>query len=110
MNGQERVSLWIEFPVTGQWGTVEELHARHELEHLLEAALARQRLGVWEGAGQGLGVQDLSFGVPRQRWEAAWALVRAELARLGVLGRAKVELFVDEGPPRRLWPPSQPTG
>ena len=32
--------LWVEFPITGHWGTVEELWSRHELEDLLDAPAA----------------------------------------------------------------------
>jgi hypothetical protein len=103
---EHEVSLWIEFPVTGQWGTVQELWSRYELEDVLEELLAQQQLGEWSGGGQGLGTQDSSFAVPQARWQAAWALVRAKLAELGLLDRAQVRVFLDaDGPPRRLWPP-----
>jgi hypothetical protein len=104
---EHEVSLWIEFPVTGQWGTVHELWSRYELEDVLEELLAQQQLGEWSGGGQGLGTQDSSFAVPRARWPAAWALVRSKLAELGLLDRAQVRVFLDEdGLPQRLWPPS----
>jgi hypothetical protein len=104
---EHEVSLWVEFPITGQWGTVDELRSRHELEDLLDELLRQHQLGEWFGGGQGLGKQDLSFAVPRERWPAAWELVRSTLAELGLLGRAEVKVFLDgEGPPHRLWPPS----
>lgn len=104
---EHEVSLWVEFPITGQWGTVEELWSRHELEDLLEELLRQHRLGEWSGGGQGMGKQDMSFAVPRERWQAAWELVRSKLAELALLGRAEVKVFLDEAaPPRRLWPPS----
>jgi hypothetical protein len=104
---EREVSLWVEFPVTGQWGTVHELWSRYELEDVLEELLAAQQLGQWSGGGQGMGTQDMSFAVPRERWPQAWELVRSKLAELALLDRARVRVFLDEdGPPHRLWPPS----
>src|SRR5262245_12779454 len=47
--------LWVEFPITGHWGTVEELWSRHELEDLLDQLLRRHQLGRLAGGGQGFG-------------------------------------------------------
>jgi hypothetical protein len=111
MSDDDTVSLWIEFPITGQWGTVEELHSRHDLEGLLDELLRQDQLGEWAGGGQGLGVQDMSFAVERTRWQAAWELLRSKLAELGLLGRAQVKVFLDdESPPHTLWPPSPEQG
>jgi hypothetical protein len=107
----DEVSLWVEFPVTGQWGTVEELRSRHDLEDLLDELLRQHELGEWSGGGQGLGKQDMSFAVPQQHWQTAWELLRSKLAELGLLGRAEVKVFLGEdGPPLRLWPPSSEQG
>jgi hypothetical protein len=105
MDERDDVSLWIEFPVDG-WGTIEDLDFRHHLEDALSALLEHHRLGSCEGSGQGGGVQDVSYSVPRADLEAAWELVRAKLAELGVLQRATVEVFFhdEDGPPWQLWP------
>ncbi len=97
--------------ITGHWGTVEELWSRHELEDLLDELLRRHQLGALSGGGQGFGKQDMSFAVPRDRWETAWELVRSKLAELALLGRAEVKIYLDtEGPSRKLWPPSPEHG
>jgi hypothetical protein len=107
----DEVSLWVEFPTTGQWATIEELRSRHQLENLLDELLYRHQLGEWSGGGQGFGKLDMSFAVPRDRWETAWELVRSKLAELALLGRAEVKVFLDdEGLPRKLWPPSSEQG
>lgn len=100
----DEVSLWIKFPIHG-WGTAEDLQFRHSLEDVLTELLDRHQLGEWEGSGQGAGVQDVSYAVPKASLEEAWELVHAKLAELGVLQQATVEVFEgDEGPPWQLWP------
>jgi hypothetical protein len=105
---EDDVLLLVSLPVTGQWGTVEELWSRHDLEDVLDALLRQHQLGECTGGGQGLGQQDIDLAVPRARWQAAFELVRSKLAELGLLGRATVRLHLDdEDAPRRLWPPIQ---
>ena len=105
MDECDNVSLWVKFPVDG-WGTVEDLQFRNSLEDVLTDLLEHDQLGIWEGSGQGGGVQDVSYLVPRAGLEAAWELVLAKLAELGVLQRATVEAYFhdEDGPPRQLWP------
>jgi hypothetical protein len=106
----DEVLLVVSLPITGQWGTAEELHSRHDLEDVLDDLLDPQQLGACTGGGQGMGFQDVELAAPRARWEATWALVRSKLAELGLLGRATVEVHLDlDGgdPPRLLWPPAQ---
>jgi hypothetical protein len=105
MDQRGSVSLWVKFPVDG-WGTVEDLAFRHNLEDVLTDLLSQHQLGTWEGSGQGGGVQDVSYSVPTASLEAAWELVRAKLAELGVLQRATVDVFFhdEDGPPWQLWP------
>ena len=100
--------LVVSFSVTGQWGTVEELWSRHDLEDVLDGLLRQHHLGECTGGGQGLGQQDIDLAVPQARWQAAWELLRSKLTRLGLLGRATVRIYLkDEAEPRRLWPPTQ---
>jgi len=105
MDERDRVSLWVKFPVDG-WGTIEDLDFRHRLEDDLTELLEHHHLGLWEGSGQGGGVQDVSYSVPTSSLEAAWDVVRAKLAELGVLQRATVEVYFhdEDGPPWQLWP------
>jgi hypothetical protein len=106
----DEVLLVVSFPITGQWGTVEELQSRHDLEDVLDGVLGPHQLGACTGGGQGMGYQDIELAAPRARWEATWALVRSKLAELGTLGRATVEVYLDldgDDPPRLLWPPAQ---
>ena len=86
MDERDNVSLWVKFPVDG-WGTIEDLDFRHRLEDDLTELLEHHHLGLWEGSGQGGGVQDVSYSVPTSSLEAAWDVVRAKLAELGVLQR-----------------------
>jgi hypothetical protein len=58
--------LLVSLPVTGQWGTLEELWSRHNLEDVLDALLRRYQLGECTGGGQGLGQQDIDLAVSRQ--------------------------------------------
>jgi hypothetical protein len=105
---EDDVLLLLSLPVTGQWGTVEELWSRHDLEDVLDALLSQHQLGECTGGGQGLGQQDIDLAVPRGRWQAAFELVRSKLAELSLLGHATVRLHLDdEDAPRRLWPPTQ---
>jgi hypothetical protein len=105
MDERDRLSLWVKFPVDG-WGTIEDLDFRHRLEDDLTELLEHHHLGLWEGSGQGGGVQDVSYSVPTSSLEAAWDVVRAKLAELGVLQRATVEVYFhdEDGPPWQLWP------
>jgi len=105
MDERDNVSLWVKFPVDG-WGTIEDLDFRHRLEDVLTELLEHHQLGLWEGSGQGGGVQDVSYSVPTSGLEAAWEVVRAKLVELGVLQRATVEAFFhdEDGPPWQLWP------
>jgi hypothetical protein len=104
----DKMLLLVSFPVTGQWGTVEELWSRHDLEDVLDALLRQHQLGECSGGGQGLGQQDIDLAVPRARWQAAFELLRSKLAELGLLGRATVEIYLDdEDALRQLWPPTQ---
>jgi hypothetical protein len=98
----------VSLPVTDQWGTIQELRSRHDLEDVLDALLRQGQLGECTGGGQGLGQQDIDLAVTRARWQAAWELLRSKLAELGLLGRATVRAYLDdEGEPRQLWPPTQ---
>ena len=100
------VLVVVSAPVTDQWGTLEELRSRHDLEDVLDALLRQHQLGECTGGGQGLGQQDIDLTVPRAGWQAAWELLRTKLAELGLLGRATVRIYLDEDP-RQLWPPAQ---
>jgi hypothetical protein len=105
MDALDNASVWIKFPVDG-WGTVQDLQFRNRLEDVLTDLLEHHQLGIWEGSGQGGGVQDVSYSVPRADLQAAWDLVRSKLSELGVLQRATVEVYFhdEDGPPRQLWP------
>jgi hypothetical protein len=99
--------LLVSFPVTGQWGTVEELWSRHHLEATLDALLRRHQLGECTGGEQGPGQQDIDLAVSRASWQAAWKHVRSKLAEQGLLGRATVRLYLDdEDSIQQLWPPA----
>jgi hypothetical protein len=99
--------LLVSLPVTGQWGTLEQLWSRHNLEDVLDALLRRYQLGECTGGGQGLGQQDIDLAVSRASWQAAWELVRSKLAERGLLGRATVRLYLDdEDTIQQLWPPA----
>jgi hypothetical protein len=105
---EDDMLLLVSFPVTGQWGTVEELWSRYDLEDMLDALLGQHQLGRSTGGAQGLGEQDIDLAVPRASWQAAWELVRSKLEELGLLGRATVRLYLDdEDALRQLWPPSK---
>jgi hypothetical protein len=98
----------VSLPVTDQWGTLEELRSRHDLEDVLDALLRQHQLGECTGGGQGLGQQDIDLAVPRARWQAAWELLRSKLTELGLLGHATARIYLDdEDEPRQLWPPTQ---
>jgi hypothetical protein len=100
--------LVVTFPVTDQWGTLEELRSRHDLEDVLDTLLRQHQLGECTGGGQGLGQQDIDLAVRHARWQAAWDLLRSKLAELGLLGRATVRIYLDDqDEPRQLWAPSQ---
>lgn len=101
------VLLGLTFPVTDQWGTPEELQSRHDLEDVLDALLRQHQVGECTGGGQGLGQQDIDLTVARARWHAAWELVQAKLAELGLLDRATVRIYLRADDPRQLWPPAQ---
>lgn len=106
---QDDLLVVVSLPITDQWGTLDELRSRHDLEDVLDALLRQQQLGQCTGGGQGLGQQDIDLAVPCGRWQAAWQLLRSKLAELGLLGRATVRLYQgDEGEHRQLWPPAQP--
>jgi hypothetical protein len=102
--------LVVTLPVTDQWGTLEELRSRHDLEDVLDTLLGQHQLGECTGGGQGLGQQDIDLAVRRARWQAAWDLLRSKLAELGLLGHAKVRIYLDDqDEPELLWPPAQAT-
>jgi hypothetical protein len=104
---EDDLLIVVSLPITDQWGTLDELRSRHDLEDVLDALLRQQQLGECTGGGQGLGQQDIDLAVPHGRWQAAWGLLRSKLAELGLLGRATVRLYLDEGEHRQLWPPAQ---
>ncbi len=109
MNDRE-YSLVVSLPIGGEdgEGTLEDLDFRHHLEAVLDHVLGEHRLGHVDGGGQGGGYQDVFMMVYPQTWQAAWDLVRANLAEQGLLGRAIVTAGLEEGQPaRELWPPSQ---
>jgi hypothetical protein len=104
----DNILLTLTFPITGQWGTIDELNFRLDLEHTLDNLLRQHDLGTCSGGLETLGEQDIDLRVPRASWQAAWELVRSKLAELNVLGRATARVHVDDkGSPPELWPLSQ---
>jgi hypothetical protein len=47
----DEVLLVVSLPITGQWGTVEELHSRHDLGRRRSARAREVVHGLWVGGG-----------------------------------------------------------
>jgi hypothetical protein len=56
--------LLVSLPVTGQWGTLEELWSRHNLEDVLDALLRRYQLGSAPAAGRVWGSRTSTWPSP----------------------------------------------
>jgi hypothetical protein len=105
---EDDLLIVVSFPITDQWGTLEEPWSRHDLEDVLDGLLREHELGECTGGGQGMGQQDIDLAVSRARWQAAWELLRSKLTELGLLGRATARLHLGaEDGPRQLWPPTE---
>ena len=83
--------LAIEFPISGFWGTAEEMALRDDIAFTLEAAFQQRGFGFFDGRETGLGSTAIHFReIPDDRWGVAVELTLAELRQRGILENASV--------------------
>jgi hypothetical protein len=83
--------LAIEFPISGSWGTDEEMAVRDGIVIALEAAFHEHGFGFFDGRETGMGTTAIHFReIPEDKWGVASELAIAELRRQGLLERASV--------------------
>jgi Fe-S cluster assembly iron-binding protein IscA len=96
----EAVSLGmiIQLPLTGRWGTEDEIQARDELAEALEDLLEREGLGEFSGTDVGSGSANLFIdGINAAEWEQAVQVVLDELKRRRLGERALIVKSLPEG-------------
>jgi hypothetical protein len=104
--------LAIEFPISGMWGTDEEMELRNDIAFALEAAFKARGFGLFDGRETGMGRTAIHFReIPADKWPIAIELTLAKLRNCGILEKASVcrRYSVDrEIVEQFFWPPPEP--
>jgi hypothetical protein len=88
---KETLGMIIQLPLTGFWGTDDEMAGRDDLAETLERLFRESRLGVFDGTDCGSGTTNLfTYEIAPANWDRAVEMVLAELQRRSLLESAIV--------------------
>jgi hypothetical protein len=94
----------VQLPLTGFWGTDEELDSSDLLAEVMEELLQRHGCGRFDGTDCGSGTRNLFiYEIRDQDWDRALDLVLEELRRRGLANQALIAKSVLVGPEEGPW-------
>ncbi|MBI1914524.1 MAG: hypothetical protein HYS12_07270 [Planctomycetes bacterium] len=93
------LGMIIQLPLTGFWGTDDEMSARDNLAEALEVLFQRSGLGAFDGTDCGSGTTNLfTYGIAPANWDRAVEMVLSQLRQRHLSERAIIVKSLPDEP------------